>query len=92
MVAGTMAAVMGPMSSQSLTAAEDSPEAPPIRRLLRPVLILTRHSLTEIGGHPGGRDHATVMHAGSKIAEAKQADLRMQSLPAELTGQITPTI
>jgi chromosomal replication initiator protein len=52
---------------------------------------LTRHSLEEIGGHLGGRDHTTVMHACSKIAEAKQADPKMQSLLAELTKQITQT-
>jgi chromosomal replication initiator protein len=53
---------------------------------------LTRHSLEEIGGHLGGRDHTTVMHACSKIAEAKQTDPKMQSLLAELTKQITQTL
>jgi chromosomal replication initiator protein len=52
---------------------------------------LTRHSLEEIGGHLGGRDHTTVMHACSKIAEARQADPKMQSLLAELSRQITQT-
>jgi hypothetical protein len=84
-----MAAVMGPRLSQSLTVEEDSPGAPSIRTLLRPVLILTRHSLTEVGGHLGGRDHTTVMHAGSEIAAARQAAPEMQSLPAELTKQST---
>ncbi len=50
---------------------------------------LTRHSLEEVGGHLGGRDHTTVMHACNKIAEAKQSDPKMQSLLAELTKQIT---
>ncbi len=50
---------------------------------------LTRHSLEEVGGHLGGRDHTTVMHACNKIADAKQSDPKMQSLLAELTKQIT---
>ncbi len=52
---------------------------------------LTKHSLEEIGGHLGGRDHTTVMHACTKIAEEKQADPKMQALLAELTKQITQT-
>lgn len=50
---------------------------------------LTRHSLEEIGGHLGGRDHTTVMHACSKIAEAQQSDPNMQALLRELTKRIT---
>ncbi len=50
---------------------------------------LTRHSLEEIGGHLGGRDHTTVMHACSKIAEAQQSDPKMQALLTELTKRIT---
>jgi len=50
---------------------------------------LTRHSLEEIGGHLGGRDHTTVMHACSKIGNAEQSDPQMQSLLADLTKQIT---
>ena len=50
---------------------------------------LTKHSLEEIGGHLGGRDHTTVMHACSKISQAEQSDSRMQALLAELTKQIT---
>ncbi len=52
---------------------------------------LTKHSLEEIGGHLGGRDHTTVMHACTKIAEEKQSDPKMQALLAELTKQITQT-
>ncbi|MHC4927473.1 MAG: chromosomal replication initiator protein DnaA [Planctomycetota bacterium] len=39
---------------------------------------LTRHSLEEIGGHLGGRDHSTVVHACSKIEQMykNDADLR----------------
>ena len=50
---------------------------------------LTKHSLEEIGGHLGGRDHTTVMHACSKIAEAKDADPKMNALLEELAKQIT---
>jgi chromosomal replication initiator protein len=38
---------------------------------------MTRHSLEEIGGHLGGRDHTTVMHACNKIAEEKIPDPKM---------------
>jgi chromosomal replication initiator protein len=50
---------------------------------------LTRHSLEEIGGHLGGRDHTTVMHACSKINQAKDIDPKMNTLLNELTKQIT---
>jgi chromosomal replication initiator protein len=52
---------------------------------------LTRHSLEEIGGHLGGRDHTTVMHACSKIAGAKDSDPKMNALLEELSKQITQT-
>ena len=50
---------------------------------------LTKHSLEEIGGHLGGRDHTTVMHACSKIGQAKQDDPQMHALLNELGKQIT---
>ncbi|MHC4740675.1 MAG: chromosomal replication initiator protein DnaA [Planctomycetota bacterium] len=50
---------------------------------------LTRHSLEEIGGHLGGRDHTTVMHACNKITLAKEADPETSALIDELTRQIT---
>jgi chromosomal replication initiator protein len=50
---------------------------------------LTKHSLEEIGGHLGGRDHTTVMHACNKIAEAEGADPQMRALLSELTKQVT---
>ena len=50
---------------------------------------LTRHSLGEIGGHLGGRDHTTVMHACGKINQAKETDPKMNTLLNELTKQIT---
>jgi len=52
---------------------------------------LTKHSLDEIGGHLGGRDHTTVMHACSKISQAKESDPKMKALLDELTRQITQT-
>jgi chromosomal replication initiator protein len=50
---------------------------------------LTKHSLEEIGGHLGGRDHTTVMHACNKITLAKDADPQMSALLDELARQIT---
>ena len=50
---------------------------------------LTKHSLEEIGGHLGGRDHTTVMHACSKIDQAKSHDPEMLATLNELTKQIT---
>ena len=35
---------------------------------------LTRHSLEEIGGHLGGRDHSTVVHACTKIEHLYKSD------------------
>lgn len=52
---------------------------------------LTRHSLGEIGGHLGGRDHTTVMHACGKINHARETDPKMNALLNELTKQITQT-
>ncbi len=52
---------------------------------------LTKHSLEEIGGHLGGRDHTTVMHACSKISHAKESDPQMHTLLDQLTKQITQT-
>jgi chromosomal replication initiator protein len=52
---------------------------------------LTKHSLEEIGGHLGGRDHTTVMHACSKIGQAKKFDPQMNVLLGELTKQIIQT-
>ena len=50
---------------------------------------LTKHSLEEIGGHLGGRDHTTVMHACSKIGKAIHDDPKMNRLLNELTKQVT---
>ncbi|MFC1739545.1 helix-turn-helix domain-containing protein, partial [Planctomycetota bacterium] len=50
---------------------------------------LTRHSLEEIGGHLGGRDHTTVMHACDKIKNQEHNDTEMNALLGELTKKIT---
>jgi len=50
---------------------------------------LTKHSLEEIGGHLGGRDHTTVMHACSKIDRERNCDPQMHALLDELSKQIT---
>ncbi|MHC4528664.1 MAG: chromosomal replication initiator protein DnaA [Planctomycetota bacterium] len=50
---------------------------------------LTKHSLEEIGGHLGGRDHTTVMHACNKIGKAESSDPQMHALLGELTRKIT---
>jgi chromosomal replication initiator protein len=49
---------------------------------------VTRHSLEEIGGHLGGRDHTTVMHACNKIKEAERNDSQMHALLEQFTKQI----
>jgi chromosomal replication initiator protein len=53
---------------------------------------LTKHSLEEIGGHLGGRDHTTVMHACAKIGDAKQGDPQMDAVLNQLTKQISQAI
>jgi chromosomal replication initiator protein len=50
---------------------------------------LTRHSLEEIGGHLGGRDHTTVMHACGKVDNLKNADPKMNATLADLERRIT---
>jgi chromosomal replication initiator protein len=50
---------------------------------------LTKHSLEEIGGHLGGRDHSTVLHAYTKIKELTENDPQTRSQLEELTSTIT---
>lgn len=50
---------------------------------------LTRHSLEEIGGHLGGRDHTTVLHACTKIAQMEKEDHNIKTQLKELTASIT---
>jgi chromosomal replication initiator protein len=49
---------------------------------------LTRHSLEEIGGHLGGRDHSTVLHAYSKIEKLQQNDPHTRFQIKELVSAI----
>ncbi|HDS83661.1 MAG TPA: chromosomal replication initiator protein DnaA [Phycisphaerales bacterium] len=49
---------------------------------------LTRHSLEEIGGHLGGRDHSTVVHACSKIEQLYKSDAAFRDRVDKLTGWI----
>ncbi len=50
----------------------------------------TRHSLEEIGGYLGGRDHTTVMHGAGKIAQMRDADpafaAELEHLEARIIG------
>ncbi len=50
---------------------------------------LTKHSLEEIGGHLGGRDHTTVLHSLGKIDGLNRTDPETRSRLAELTESIT---
>ncbi len=50
---------------------------------------LTKHSLEEIGGHLGGRDHTTVMHACGKIEDLRKLDPKMHATLDELAKQVT---
>ena len=49
---------------------------------------LTRHSLEEIGGYFGGRDHTTVMHACDKIKRLKKDDAALDATVVRLTSQL----
>jgi len=51
---------------------------------------LTRHSLEEIGGHLGGRDHATVMHACAKIEQMYKTDAQFRRRIDTLISRIKP--
>ncbi|MHC4860485.1 MAG: chromosomal replication initiator protein DnaA, partial [Planctomycetota bacterium] len=46
--------------------------------------LLTNHSLEEIGGYFGGRDHTTVIYATEKIEKMKTADRRFKEELARL--------
>jgi len=52
---------------------------------------ITRHSLEEIGGFFGGRDHTTVLHAARKLTRLAQEDEQVRGLLAgfldDLQGQ-----
>ena len=45
---------------------------------------LTRHSLEEIGGYFGGRDHTTVLHAVRTIDQQRRHDAHLQAMLTEI--------
>jgi chromosomal replication initiator protein len=49
---------------------------------------LTRHSLEEIGGYFGGRDHTTVLHACRQVETMKQNDPQFQATVDKLIEDI----
>jgi chromosomal replication initiator protein len=49
---------------------------------------LTRHSLEEIGGYFGGRDHTTVLHANRTVEIARKKDPQFQAVLEKLTEDI----
>jgi chromosomal replication initiator protein len=49
---------------------------------------ITRHSLEEIGGFFGGRDHTTVLHAVRKIEGETRRDDRFRALVASFLDQL----
>jgi len=49
---------------------------------------LTRHSLEEIGGYFGGRDHTTVLHANRTIESLRTGDPHLQGTLDRLTEEI----
>lgn len=48
----------------------------------------TKHSLEEIGGYFGGRDHTTVLHAHTKISRQRQEDQSLQLMLEKLRAEI----
>ena len=52
---------------------------------------LTKHSLGEIGGYFGGRDHTTVLHADEKIRNERQTDQNLQLLLVKLSAEVEAT-
>jgi chromosomal replication initiator protein len=52
---------------------------------------LTRHSLEEIGGHLGGRDHSTVVHACGKIENLYKSDADFRDRIDQLSNAVTQT-
>ncbi len=50
---------------------------------------LTRHSLEEIGGHLGGRDHSTVVHACTKIEHLYKSDAGFRDRVDKLSNTVS---
>ena len=49
---------------------------------------LTRHSLEEIGGYFGGRDHTTVLHANRTVETLRRGDAVFHATLQQLTHQL----
>ncbi|MCK4627005.1 MAG: chromosomal replication initiator protein DnaA, partial [Phycisphaerae bacterium] len=49
---------------------------------------LTRHSLEEIGGYFGGRDHSTVLHANRTIETMRKDNVTLRATLEQLTQEI----
>jgi len=49
---------------------------------------LTSHSLEQIGGYFGGRDHTTVLHASRAISELRTADVQLRELLDEIMTEV----
>ncbi|MEK7269564.1 MAG: chromosomal replication initiator protein DnaA [Planctomycetota bacterium] len=50
--------------------------------------VLTEHSLAEIGGYFGGRDHTTVLYADAQIRSRMRLDESLRSIVDSLTSEI----
>ncbi len=50
---------------------------------------LTAHSLEEIGGYFGGRDHTTVMYAFDKIRRESESDVELANTLERLSTEIS---
>ena len=53
---------------------------------------LTRHSLAEIGGYFGGRDHTTVLHANRTVELARQQNPQLQATLDRLIQDVHATL
>lgn len=51
----------------------------------------TRHSLEEIGGYFGGRDHTTVMHAIKTVESKRQSDTEFDAVVTSLDERLRTT-
>jgi chromosomal replication initiator protein len=49
---------------------------------------ITRHSLEEVGGFFGGRDHSTVIYAVARVAKAIREDPEVRAQVEELLGRL----
>lgn len=49
---------------------------------------LTSHSLEEVGGFFGGRDHTTVLHASRTIGNLRKTDPKLDGIIAEMTTSL----